>query len=173
MRTLIYAAAVIFILLSAALISCKKKEVTCKDMECLNYGSCEAGVCTCPTGFTGRLCETKINYPTSNYIDLITRKRRYHSYITEQIVIWASDDAAFSIIASSDITLHAPVADTVLCFDEDAATDSFLCFTGSVKIYKGSRSTSLRYYPYNDSIAIIKHTTDPGGDREEVYYSYQ
>ncbi len=36
--------------------SCTKDE--CKDVVCQNGGTCDAGVCTCPTGAGGTSCET-------------------------------------------------------------------------------------------------------------------
>ncbi|MBS1586219.1 MAG: calcium-binding EGF-like domain-containing protein [Bacteroidetes bacterium] len=36
--------------------SCKKDK--CKDVTCQNGGTCSDGNCTCPTGYSGTLCET-------------------------------------------------------------------------------------------------------------------
>lgn len=33
----------------------------CKDITCLNGGSCSDGICACPDGYTGNLCETKLS----------------------------------------------------------------------------------------------------------------
>ncbi len=38
--------------------SCTKDE--CKDVTCLNGGTCSGGTCTCPTGYTGSNCGTKV-----------------------------------------------------------------------------------------------------------------
>jgi len=39
-------------------VSCNKNE--CKDVSCQNGGSCNEGTCSCPTGYSGSRCETKL-----------------------------------------------------------------------------------------------------------------
>ena len=39
--------------------SCKKDEDPCKDVSCLNGGTCIDGTCDCPDGFSGPNCETE------------------------------------------------------------------------------------------------------------------
>ena len=41
-----------------SLSSCKDE---CKDVECANGGTCEEGICSCPAGYEGDLCETLAN----------------------------------------------------------------------------------------------------------------
>jgi hypothetical protein len=46
----------LFAVAAFSLTSCKDE---CKDVNCANGGTCDAGVCTCPTGYEGELCETE------------------------------------------------------------------------------------------------------------------
>jgi hypothetical protein len=39
--------------------ACNKDE--CKDVTCLNGGTCSGGNCTCPSGYEGSRCENKVN----------------------------------------------------------------------------------------------------------------
>jgi hypothetical protein len=45
-------------LVSVIYTSCSKDE--CKSVTCLNGGTCSGGTCTCPTGYTGADCGTKV-----------------------------------------------------------------------------------------------------------------
>lgn len=41
---------------ASAYSSCKKETDKCKNVTCQNRGTCSAGTCTCPTGYTGETC---------------------------------------------------------------------------------------------------------------------
>lgn len=57
----IYSVLVAFFLASFFIYSaCTKAKDVCADINCQHGGSCSAGSCICPTGYTGSLCETKI-----------------------------------------------------------------------------------------------------------------
>ena len=67
--TLVAFSTIGFLLLIAVVFtSCEKQDVNygpttfyqpCKDVICLNGGSCNDGSCTCPIGFEGEKCETR------------------------------------------------------------------------------------------------------------------
>lgn len=46
----------LFAVAAFSLTSCKDE---CKDVECANGGTCDAGICSCPVGYEGELCETE------------------------------------------------------------------------------------------------------------------
>jgi hypothetical protein len=46
----------LFAVIAFSLTSCKDE---CKDVNCANGGTCNEGICTCPSGYEGELCETE------------------------------------------------------------------------------------------------------------------
>jgi len=52
----------IIFLLAIALFACDE----CKDVSCLNGGTCNEGDCTCPTGFSGSNCQAEDRCVTNN-----------------------------------------------------------------------------------------------------------
>ena len=52
----------VVVFLSAFFIfnACTKTKDACSDVNCQHGGACSAGMCICPSGYSGSLCETKI-----------------------------------------------------------------------------------------------------------------
>ncbi len=149
--------------------ACKKAD-SCKNINCVNGGKCDMGTCTCPAGFTGSLCETKIHYPTSNYINSLNGKRNFHSYTIEQYFLIArSDDATIDFSVIMDTALYADYSG-ILRFSKYNSTDSILAFDGD---YGYKKNITMQYYIYNDSVTITNEWADPGGTYWHVYYSYR
>ena len=48
-----------FGLIAVAALSFSSCKDECKDVNCANGGTCDAGVCSCPSGYEGELCETE------------------------------------------------------------------------------------------------------------------
>ena len=48
-----------FGLIAVAALSFTSCKDECKDVTCANGGTCDAGVCSCPSGYEGDLCETE------------------------------------------------------------------------------------------------------------------
>jgi len=48
-----------FGLIAVAALSFTSCKDECKDVNCANGGTCDAGVCSCPSGYEGELCETE------------------------------------------------------------------------------------------------------------------
>ena len=46
-------------LIAVAALSFSSCKDECKDVNCANGGTCDAGVCSCPSGYEGELCETE------------------------------------------------------------------------------------------------------------------
>lgn len=55
---LLSALATIGIFSATLYTACTKDK--CKDVNCKNGGTCDAGACICPSGYTGTRCETKV-----------------------------------------------------------------------------------------------------------------
>jgi hypothetical protein len=47
-----------FGLIAAAALSFTSCKDECKDVTCANGGTCEEGICSCPSGYQGDLCQT-------------------------------------------------------------------------------------------------------------------
>lgn len=67
MRILVTAIVTILVFAAVGYTACNT--VKCKDMVCGNGGTCKDGVCTCPDGFTGRLCESRV--PAGNCAGIV------------------------------------------------------------------------------------------------------
>jgi hypothetical protein len=51
--------------ISATMFSASCSKDSCESLQCKNGGTCAAGFCSCPTGYEGAECETKV---TARYI---------------------------------------------------------------------------------------------------------
>jgi len=156
-------------------ISCKKSPsasiYSCSGVECVNGGKCDSGKCTCPSGFTGNYCQTKIEYPTSKYINQITKVRNYHSYYTSGYFITAKDDARFGITAINDTALLF-YSDTLL-FSAYSSNGGILQFYSRYKYQGIGSAVNIAYFTYNDSMTIeSSYTVSMGGTSLTVLYSY-
>lgn len=59
LKTVIVASLIVFISFAAILHTACNKKSNCKNVVCLNQGTCNNGICICPTGFVGTTCQTK------------------------------------------------------------------------------------------------------------------
>ncbi len=57
LKQLFFGAAIALTSLTVVITSCTKDE--CEDVVCLNNGTCDSGVCLCPTGYQGTTCENQ------------------------------------------------------------------------------------------------------------------
>lgn len=61
---------ILFFLFALAIFSTSCKD-ECKDVNCLNGGICDEGICDCPVGFVGENCEQKVNFNITGVKDTI------------------------------------------------------------------------------------------------------
>jgi hypothetical protein len=99
--------------------SCSKDK--CKDVVCNNGGSCNEGVCSCPTGYEGANCET------------LSRAKFVGTYAGTEICSQGTDNYSITLAANSDalkLTYTNLYNENFTAICTIAATDSFT-FAGS------------------------------------------
>jgi hypothetical protein len=61
MKKLQFITAIVFTVICSGFIFTSCNKPSCGGMVCENGGTCTGGTCSCPTGYSGNLCQTKAN----------------------------------------------------------------------------------------------------------------
>jgi hypothetical protein len=126
--------------------SCTKDE--CQDVVCQNGGTCDAGVCSCPTGYEGTNCETK------------SRDKFVGVYTGTEACTVGTDNYSITLAANSDalkLTYTNLYNDAITATCSMVAKDSFsfngtqggATFSGTGKLV--TNTLTVRYTLTNPS----------------------
>jgi hypothetical protein len=120
----------VFVLFVVVLPSCSQD--VCQTMSCVNGGTCSGGVCKCPTGWTGNLCQTSAfggNWTGSEICD-----SAHYSFAIE-IDPYATDANKFIIRNphgySAQVTAKKATDSSIVI---DAQVCDSVIFAGSLKL---------------------------------------
>jgi hypothetical protein len=148
-----------FGLIAVAALSFTSCKDECKDVNCSNGGTCEEGICSCPSGYQGDLCETSwASLFQGNY------------NVNEQFTIVSSDSTGSDSFGSQISTGTDPKKITISNFSNsgqsitaDLESASSLKITSQTVTYSGNQLSANGTGSISGSTVTLNYSLAIGG----------